>query len=78
MLSCGFYTIIKNIVCIDYLDSQLKQLIEITVSSKKGSKHEDKRFNIILGIGIPDFWMKLISCRGILKNINCVVILKVF
>ena len=40
------------------------------------SKHVDKTFDIILGIGIPDLLMNLMSCHGFLKNINSVVILK--
>ena len=39
VLSCVIYTIIKNYVCIDYLDCQSKKLSEITVGSIEGSKH---------------------------------------
>ena len=46
------------------------------MDSKGGSKYGDKRFNIILGIGIPDLLMNLMSSRGFLKNIDSVVILK--
>ena len=53
-----------------------KKLIEITVGYRGGSKHEDKGFNIILGIGILDLLMDLMSCHWFLKNINSVVILK--
>ena len=53
-----------------------KKLSEITVGSKEDSKHEDKCFNIILGIGIPDLLMILMSCHLFLKNINYVVLLK--
>ena len=63
-LSCVIYTIINHYVCIDYLDVQSKTLSEITVGSKEGSKHRDKRFNIILCIEIPDLLMNLISCHG--------------
>ena len=35
-----------------------------------------KSYEKILGIGIPDLLMNLMSCRGFLKNINPVVILK--
>ena len=61
--SCVIYTIIKNYVCIDYLDFQ-KQLSEIPVGYGGGSKHGDKRFDRILGIGIPDLIMNLMSCHG--------------
>ena len=54
----------------------IKKSSEITAGSKQGSKHGEKSFNIILGIGIKYFLMNLISCHGFLKNINYVVILK--
>ena len=75
MLSCVIYTIIKNYVCIDYLACQLKQLIEITVSYKEGSKKRES-FDIILGIGITDFLMNLMSFHGFFENIHSVVVLK--
>ena len=42
----------------------------------RGSKHGDKRFDRILGIGISDLLMNLMSCHVFLKNINTVVALK--
>ena len=39
LLSCFIYNIIKDYVCIDPLACQSKQFGEITVGSKKGSKH---------------------------------------
>ena len=57
-------------VCIDYLACQSKQLSEMPVVYTGGSKHGDKRFNIILGIGILDLLMNLIYCRGFFKNIK--------
>ena len=76
VLSCVIYTIIKHYACIHYLDCQSKTLSEIPVGSRGGSKHGDKSFDRILGIGIPDLLINLISCCGFLKNINYVVILK--
>ena len=70
------YTMINNYVCIDYLDFQLKKISEIPVSYVGGSKHEDKSFDKILGIGIPYLLIKLMFCHGFLKNMNYVVILK--
>ena len=46
------------------------------VGYRGGYKHGDKRFDRMLGIGIPYFLMNLMSCHGFLKNINYVVILK--
>ena len=48
----------------------------MTVGSRGGSKHGDKSFDRILGIGIPDLVMNLMSCHGFLKEISSVVILK--
>ena len=76
MLSCVIYTIIKNYVCIDYLDFQSKTLSEIPVGFGGGSKHEEKGFDKILGVGIPYLLMNLMSCHEYLKNINYVIILK--
>ena len=76
VLSCVIYTIIKNYVCIDYLDCELKILSEIPVGSGRGSKHGDICFDRILGIGITYLLMELISCHGFLNNINYVVVLK--
>ena len=46
------------------------------MGSREGCKYGDKSLNIILGIVITDLLMNLIYCRGFLKNINYVVILK--
>ena len=46
------------------------------MGSGGGSKHGDKIFDRILGIGIPDLLMNLIYCNGFSKNINSVVISK--
>ena len=76
VLSFVIYSIIKNYVCIDYLDFHSKQLSETTVGFKGGSQHGDKHFDRILGIGIPDLLMSLLYCHGFLKNIDYVFILK--
>ena len=57
VLSCVIYTVIKNCVCIDYLAFQLNNLSKIPVDSR----HGEKSFNRILGIGIPDLLMNLMS-----------------
>ena len=41
-----------------------------------GYKHGDKCFDRMLGIGITDLLMNFMSCHGIFKNINSVVVLK--
>ena len=68
VLSCAIYTIIRNYVCIDYLASEYKKIIELGLVSGGGYKHEEKSYDKILGIGIPDLLMNLMSCHGFLKN----------
>ena len=46
------------------------------MGSGGGYKHREERFDRILGIGIPDLLMNLMSCHGFLRKINYVVILK--
>ena len=36
---------------------------------------EDKSFNILLGIGIPELLLNLVSCHGFMKKPNSTVIL---
>ena len=54
----------------------IKKISEIPVGYGGVSKHGDKRFDRILGIGIPDFLISLMSCHRFLENLNSVVILK--
>ena len=76
VLSCVIYKIISNYVCIDYLCYESKKISEQTIDFVGGFKHENKSYNKILGIGIPDLLMDLMSCHRFLKNINPIVILK--
>ena len=76
VLICFVYSIIKNCVCFDYLACPSNKLSEINVGCIGGSKYGDKSFDRILGIGIPDLLMNLISCYGFLRNVNYVVIFK--
>ena len=62
-------------VLIIYILNQ-KQIIELPVGSGGGFKYGNKSYNKILGIGIPDLLMNLMSCHGLLKNENSVVIFK--
>ena len=71
MLSCVVYSLIDNYVCIDYLACQSKTLSFI--SSKP--TFEDTSFNILLGIGIPELLLNLVSCHGFTKKPNSNVIL---
>ena len=69
VLSCVIYYLIENYVCVDYLSCQSKNLISI--SSKQ--KFEQKIFNILLGIGIPELLLNLVSCHGFMKKPNSTV-----
>ena len=71
VLSCVVYTLIDNYVCIEYLSCQSKKLS--TITSKK--TFEQTRFNILLGIGIPELLLNLVSCHGLMKKFNSTVIL---
>ena len=71
VLSCVVYSIIDNYVCIDYLLSQSKT--SSSISSKP--KFEDTIFNILLGIGIPELLLNLVSCHGFMRKPNSTVIL---
>ena len=75
VLSCVIYTIISIYVCIDYLDSESRQISELALGPGGGYKHEEKSYDKILGIGNPDLLMNLMSCHGFLKNKYPVVIL---
>ena len=66
-----FYTLIENYVCIDYLSCQSKTLSEILCNPK----FKDTSFNILIGIGIPELLLNLVSCHGFIKKPNSNVIL---
>ena len=46
------------------------------MGSGGSSKHGKNVFDGIMGIGITDFLMNLMSCHGFLKDMNSVVISK--
>ena len=75
VLSCVIYTIISNYVCIDYLACE-KNISKIPVNTGGGLRNGNKSYEKILGIGIPNLLMNLMSFHGFLKNINPIVILK--
>ena len=39
-------------------------------------RHEDKDYDNLFGIGIPDIFMDMLSCQGFLNNNESIVILK--
>ena len=71
VLSRVFNYLIDSYVCIEYLSCKSKTLISI--SSKP--RFEETSFNIILGIGIQELLLNLVSCHCFTKKPNSTVIL---
>ena len=76
MLSCVIYTIIDKYVCIDYLGPEKSKLSDLKISCTGSIKNNGMDYNNLLGIGIPDLLLNLLSCHVCLKNNDSVVILK--
>ena len=71
MLSCVLFSVIRNYFCIDYLYCHSKTLSFI--SSDKIFK--EASYNILLGIGIPEVLMNLLSCHVLMEKPNSTMIL---
>ena len=71
VLSCVVYTLIHNYVCIYYLSCQPKTLCGIS----KNPTFKEKYFNLLLGIGIPELLLNLVSCHGFMLKSRSTVIL---
>ena len=76
VLICVIYTIINKYVCIDYLGSKKSKLSDLKIGCNGSSKQNGMEYNNLLGIGIPDLLLNLLSCHRFLKNDDSVVILK--
>ena len=76
VLNCVIYTIIGKYVCIGYLGSDKSKLSYLHLGGTGKYKHYDTDYDNVLGIGIPDLLLNLLSCHGFSKNNKCVVILK--
>ena len=76
VLSCVIYTIIDRYVCIDYLGTGTKKISELNLGCSLKTKHENKDYDNLFGIGIPDTFMNMLSCQGFLNNNESIVILK--
>ena len=70
-LSCVLYSVIENYFCIDYVCCHFKTLS--VISSDK--IFEEASYNKLLGIGIIEVLMNLISCNIFMENKNSNVIL---
>ena len=71
VLSCVVYTIIYNYFCIDYLPFQSKTLCGIS----NNPTFKETSFNLLLGIGITEMLLNLVSCHGFMMKFNSNVIL---
>ena len=71
VLSCVLYSFIENYFCIDYLCCHYKILI--VISSDK--IFEEVSYNELLGIGVLEVLMNLMSCHELTKNPSSTVIL---
>ena len=76
VLSCVIYIIIRNYVCIDYLGYEKSKLSDLRLGVAGSYKHLGKKYDNLLGFGIPYLLFNLLSCKGFLKNNEYVFILK--
>ena len=75
VLSCLIYRIIINYVCIDYLGYEKRTLSDLCLGRGGSYKYFIKKYDNILGFGIPDLLMHLLSFHAFLKKNDSVVIL---
>ena len=76
VLSFLIYTNKINYVCIDSLGSERKILSYLRPGPGGSYKNFNKSYDNVLGFGIPDLFMDLLSCCGFLKNNYSIVVLK--
>ena len=68
VLSCVVYTLIENYICIDYLSCKSKNLSAISYNTT----FKDTSFNILLGMGITELLLNLVSCHILMKKTNSI------
>ena len=76
VLICVIYTIIDRYVCIDYLGIETRKISELNIGFSMEKKHENKDYDNLFGIGIPDIFMNMLSCQGFINNNDSIVIMK--
>ena len=76
VLSCVIFTIIYRCVCINYLGTETKKISELRLGCTLKKKHENKDYDNLFGIYIPDIFLNMLSCQGFLNNNEYIVILK--
>ena len=67
---------IGKYVCINSLGSEKSKSSDLHLGSTGKYKQYDTNYDNVLGIGITDLLLKLLSCHGFSKNNESVVILK--
>ena len=70
------YKIIDRYVCIDYLGNEKNKISEINLGFSLKTRHENKDYEKLFGIGIPDIFMNVLSCQEFLNNNESIVVLK--
>ena len=76
VLSCVIYTIIDRYICIYYLGTEINKISKLKLGRSFKIRHEDKDYDNLFGIGIPDILLSMLSCHVFLKNNEYIVILK--
>ena len=76
VFSCVIYTNIGKCVYIDYLGTKKPKLSDLPLGGTRKYKRNDTDYDKVLGIGISDTLLNLLSCHGFSKNNESVVILK--
>ena len=76
VFSCVIYAIIYRYVCIDYLGTEIKKISQLNLGRSLKIRNEDKDYDKLFDIGIPDIFMNMLSCQGFLNNNDSIVILK--
>ena len=64
VLSCVIYTIIGRYFCIDYLGTETNKISKLRLGCTLKTKHENKDYDNLFGIGIPDIFLNMLSCQG--------------
>ena len=76
VLSCVIYTIISIYDWIYFLGYEKVKLSDLRLGVSGRYKHLDNNYDNVLGFGIPDLLLNLLSCQGFSKNNEYVVIIK--
>ena len=74
VLSCVIFTIISNYVCVDYLGFEKSKLSYLCLGVAGSYKHLGRKYDNVLGLGIPDLLLNLLSCQGFSKKNESIVI----